>query len=135
MIRYLLDTDTCSYFLKTGKASLRRRVRAGMMGGSLAISVITRAELRYGLEFLPSDHFLRVLVNSFLQQIQVLAWTEAAADEYARLAAGMKRTGKPIGILDTQIAAQALAENLVLVTNNTRHFGAVHGLKIENWTV
>ena len=135
MIRYLFDTDTASYFLKGKHPALQKRARAALEAKSIAISVITEAELRFGLALVPKATRLQAAVEIFLSATPCFDWTRSAAEHYARLAADMKRTGKPIGILDTQIAAHALAENLVLITNNTRHFGTIAGLKIENWAV
>ena len=58
-----------------------------------------------------------------------------AASRYAVLRAGQKMSGNPIGYMDTQIAAHALAENLALVTNNERHYGRIDGLQLVNWAI
>ena len=133
MIRYLFDTDTASYFLKGRHPALQKRARAALQAKAVAISVITEAELRFGLALTPEAARLHAAVEIFLSETPCFDWPRSAAEHYARLTADMKRSGKPIGILDTQIAAHALAENLVLITNNTRHFGAIAGLKSENW--
>ncbi|MGZ8218648.1 type II toxin-antitoxin system VapC family toxin [Methylomagnum sp.] len=133
MIRYLVDTDISSFFLKRKFPTLQLKMRAAMMAGEVAISVITRAELRYGQNLMePGDKRFR-LIDEFFEEIPILDWTSQAADHYARLAAQQKRTGRPIGTFDTQIAAHALAEGLILVTNNERHHEQVPGLIIENW--
>lgn len=133
MIDYLLDTDISSYFLKGKPPHLRERIITAMQQGEVAISVITRAELRYGLEFLPREHRLHELVHEFFKHLPVFPWDEKAADHYARLSAAQKKQGQPIGILDIQIAAHVLAENLTLITNNERDFVRVPELKIQNW--
>ena len=133
MIRYLIDTDMASYFLKRKSPSLHERMRAAMQLEEAVISVITRAELRYGQSLMSSDDRRSALVDLFLQEIPTLEWTPAAADLYGRLAAIQKQQGKPIGIMDTQIAAHALAENLMLVTHNTRHFERISGLQLLDW--
>jgi tRNA(fMet)-specific endonuclease VapC len=58
---------------------------------------------------------------------------ELAAERFAVVAGGLAKEGTPIGVLDTLVAAQALSLGLTVVTNNTRHFGRVPGLKFENW--
>lgn len=133
MIRYLLDTDISSFFLKRRLPQLRERITAAMRRGEVGVSVITRAELRYGLALLPEARRLHHLVDEFLRNIPIFPWDNKAADQYAKLAATQKQRGQPIGILDTQIAAHAIAENLILVTNNERDFGRISGLKIDNW--
>lgn len=135
MIRYLIDTDTASYFLKKRFPSLTARMKAAMADGEAALSVVTRAELRYGQRLMDGNARLARLLDAFLEEVPSLDWTVEAAEHYARLAADQKRQGRFIGTLDTQIAAHAVAEDLILVTNNERHFGGIAGLQIENWTI
>ncbi|MDP2829295.1 MAG: type II toxin-antitoxin system VapC family toxin [Sulfuricellaceae bacterium] len=130
----MIDTNIASYFLRRSFPVLDGRMKTAMQAGEVAISVITRAELRYGQSLAPADNRLARLVNGFLEEMPVFDWTASAADVYGRIAAQLKLAGMPIGVPDTQIAAHALAENLVLVTHNTRHFERVPGLLIENWT-
>jgi tRNA(fMet)-specific endonuclease VapC len=126
MIRYLIDTDISSYFLKKRYPSLDRRMRAALMANAVAISAITRAELRYGQALLPSDAAKRhALIDAFIAEAPVLDWG-------SRVAADLRRRGVPIGCMDTKIAAHALAEGLILVTNNADDFGRVPGLALEN---
>lgn len=135
MIRYLIDTDTASYFLKNCFAPLTARMKTAMLDEEAAISVVTRAEIRYGQRLMEREDRRVRLINAFLEDIPALDWTIEAAEHYARLAAEQKRQGWFIGTLDTQIAAHALAEDLILVTNNGRHFGRIPELQIENWTI
>ena len=72
-------------------------------------------------------------VDLLLAEMPTLPWTTAAADHYGQVKALLKRKGMPIGEMDTQIAAHALAEDLILVTHNSRHFKSIPGLKIEDW--
>jgi tRNA(fMet)-specific endonuclease VapC len=65
--------------------------------------------------------------------MDVVPFDEAAAERFAVVATDLRQSGTPIGVFDTLVAAQALALGLVVVTNNTRHFGRVRGLKVENW--
>jgi tRNA(fMet)-specific endonuclease VapC len=75
MIRYLIDTDISSYFLKKRDPSLDRRMRAALMANAVAISAITRAELRYGQALLPSDAAKRrALIDAFIAEAPVLDW-------------------------------------------------------------
>ncbi|SDW49329.1 type II toxin-antitoxin system VapC family toxin [Thiocapsa roseopersicina] len=134
MIRYLIDTDISSYFLKKRYPSLDRRMRAALMANAVAISAITRAELRYGQALLPSDAAKRhALIDAFIAEAPVIDWGSRAADRYGAVAADLRRRGVPIGCMDTKIAAHALAEGLILVTNNADDFGRVPGLTLENW--
>lgn len=129
---YLLDTDTCSYAMRGASANLDARLQKADEG-SIAISAVTRAELRFGLEKRGNPRVLSQVVNGFLDRVRVAPWDAAAADRFGRLRAQLERGGTPIGVLDTMIAAHALALGSILVTNNQKHFGKVRALKIENW--
>jgi len=133
MIRYLLDTNIVSYFVKGVSASLVQRMRVGLDAQNIAISAVTRAELRYGVEMMDKFDKRRKRIDLLLKEMSALPWSVDAADEYGRLKAFQRRNGTPVGEFDTQIAAHALAEKLILVTHNTRHFENVPGLKLEDW--
>ena len=135
MIRYLLDTNTISYFVKGASASLVQRMQVGLDAQDIAISAITRAEVRYGVEMMDKFDKRRRRIDLLLKELSALPWSIEAADEFGRLKAYLRRSGTPVGEFDTQIAAHALAEKLILVTHNTRHFEKVPGLKLEDWMV
>ena len=131
--RYLLDTNIVSYYLRRSSALLEQRVARGLQKQTVVISALTRAELRFGQVAMVADDRRRALIDQFLQQLPNLPWTEQAADHYGEIKGQHKRLGTPIGELDTQIAAHAVAEGLTLVTHNTRHFERVQGLALEDW--
>jgi tRNA(fMet)-specific endonuclease VapC len=133
MPRYLLDTDICSYAIKRKEPGLLGKIRAGLVSEEIAISAITRGELLYGLELVPEASTLKLAVLAFLDYMPCLEWTVSAADHYAKLRANQKLTCRLLGYMDTLIACHALAENLILVTNNERDFARIPGLTIENW--
>jgi predicted nucleic acid-binding protein len=134
-MRYLLDTNIVSYYLRRVSSVLEQRVGDALNQHQAAISVVTRAELRFGQAGMTADDRRRSLINSFLLRLPSLEWTVQAADYYGTLKNSLKSQGMPIGEMDTQIAAHALAENLILVTHNTRRFERVPGLKLEDWLV
>ncbi len=134
MKRYLLDTDILSYFVKGMHPALHRRMARALQVQDVAISVITRAEVRYGQGLMAVDDKRRAPIDLLLDELPTMPWTPAAADRYGEVKARLKRQGIPIGEMDTQIAAHALAEELTLVTHNTRHFKHIPGLKLEDWT-
>jgi len=82
---------------------------------------------------LPAPRRLAAEVDQFLAAIPTLAWDALAADAFASVRASLERSGIPIGVMDTMIAAHALSTSAVLVTNNVRHFHRVKGLTVENW--
>ncbi len=132
---YLLDTNIISYFIRDYQSALVERVAQAMASETAAISVITQAELRFGQAGMVAADKRRMAIDLVLTQVSVLPWTSAAADLFGVLKWQHKRQGKPIGDMDTLIAAHALAEKLILVTHNTRHFENVPHLKLEDWLV
>ena len=134
-MRYLLDTNTVSYYLRRASPALEGRLSEALGLHNAAISVITRAELRYGQTGMAPSDRRRPLIDSFFLRLPSLEWSVEAADIFGTLKDRLKRGGTPIGELDTQIAAHALAEDLILVTHNTKHFDKVPGLKLEDWMV
>ena len=132
MVRYLLDTNTASYAIKGNVARVREQLLKIAMA-DVGISVITEAELRFGVARLPSAIRLKDLVKEFLLRVEVLPWNSAAANRYAEIRAALERSGKPMGNMDMLIAAHALSVEAVLVTHD-RVFRRVKGLKIEDWS-
>jgi tRNA(fMet)-specific endonuclease VapC len=130
---YLLDTNIASYYLRRSSALLEVRVNDGLLQQTVALSVLTRAELRFGQAGMTADDRRRSLIDHFLMQLPSLPWNSRAADHYGTLKDANRRNGTPIGEIDTLIAAHALAEGLTLVTHNTRHFDKVPGLKLADW--
>lgn len=135
MIKYLADTNILGYFSRNSSAVLQKRMLAALKNQGVAISAITRAEVRFGLALLAADDKRRGTIELLLNEFPVLPWTGEAADRYGEVAAHLQQTGQPIGEMDTQIAAHALVLGLPLVTHNTRHFKRVPGLKLEDWMV
>ncbi len=127
---YLLDTDTVSFAIR-GVGSVGDRLREAEPS-QIAVSVITEAELWFGVRKLASKRLERAVV-AFLSAVSVLELDRLAARSYGTLRALLEGRGTPIGIADTMIAAHALAAKRVLVTSNRRHFVRVPGLRTEDW--
>lgn len=132
LARYLLDTNMASYVIKGNLPRVRERLLKIPMA-EIGISVVTEAELRFGVARKPEAVRLKIAVEEFLLRVEVLPWDSEAAHHYARLRAVLERAGEPMGNLDMMIAAQALAAQAVLVTHD-RVFRRVKGLKIEDWS-
>ena len=130
---YLLDTNICIYALKNRPSIVLDRLRTVGMA-AVALSVITVLELRQGAEKSQQRAANHERLDFFLAPMKILTFDEEAALVGARLRANLERQGTPIGDYDSLIAAQALARDLILVTNNVREFERVPGLQIENWT-
>jgi tRNA(fMet)-specific endonuclease VapC len=131
-VRYLLDTNTVSYIIKGNRPRVRERLLRVAMA-EVGISVITEAELLFGLARRPDATKLKAVVEEFLLRVEVLPWDSEAAQQYARIHAALEGSGEPMGNLDLMIAAQALATGFVLVSSDTV-FRRVKGLKIEDWS-
>ena len=134
-MRYMLDTDVCSYLMRRQDrrllATMQTRVRSG---AHLSISAITYAELRLGAERSSDPVKHHAIVGSLCERLSgIRAWDAEAADVYARVQSALLRAGTPIGNNDAMIGAHALSVGYVLVTNNDRHFRNIEGLDIENW--
>lgn len=132
MKRYMLDTDISSYIIRKRPESVRARFRE-TEGAQLCISVVSEAELLYGVKAKGSSRALAAMVADFLRRLTVLDWSRAAAQHYADIRAKLESAGTPIGNMDLLIAAHARSASAVLVTNNQKHFLRVPGLKVENW--
>ncbi len=131
---HMLDTDTASYIIKGRSVAIETKLGA-IPPAMVCISVITRAELLYGLKRLPSDHRLHLAVRQFLRIVRALAWDMDAANYYAEIRHQLVSTGQPIGELDMMIAAHSLSAGAALVTNNIRHYERIKlPLMLVNWT-
>ena len=131
MLRYILDTNTCIYVIKTPTGKLRDVFNERSQ--HLCISSVTLAELLYGVEkSMRAAHNLSI-VEDFAARLKVLPFDDMAASHYAQIRAHLERKGTPIGPYDLMIAGHARSQGLVLVTRNTREFKRVVGLRIEDW--
>jgi tRNA(fMet)-specific endonuclease VapC len=134
MARYMLDTDTCSYIMKRSNQLVLKRLQAVPVV-DVCMSVVTKAELLYGVEVSPRRAQDAAALAAFLPFVEALDVTEDTAVHYAEIRADLKRRGAMIGANDLFIAAHARALDLTLVTNDTAEFERVKGLVIENWTL
>lgn len=133
MPRYMLDTDTCSYIMRRSSDRLNKRITE-TPPSDVCISVITKAELLFGVEVSPRRQHDETELTIFLRYVEVMDFPDEAAPDYAQIRAGLKTRGTMIGANDLLIAAHARSLGLILVTNNTREFARVPELAIENWT-
>src|SRR2546422_2622778 len=111
MLQYMLDTDTVSFALR-GQGRVATRLLEHRPS-ELCISAITLAELRFGAEAKRSQKLNRS-IRSFIKDVAVIPFDEAAADRFALVAAALARRGEPIGALDTLMAAHALSRGLTV---------------------
>ncbi|MBO1351038.1 MAG: type II toxin-antitoxin system VapC family toxin [Hormoscilla sp. GUM202] len=130
-MKYLLDTDTCIYWLN-GRDSVRNRLLA-VGWAEVGICVIIVAELYFG-----AYNSNRVASNieraeQFMRQLSVFPLDNNTLRRFGELKSQLRRIGRPIANLDLLIASVAVTNNMILVTNNTRHYERIGELKLENW--
>ncbi|MEZ5289819.1 MAG: type II toxin-antitoxin system VapC family toxin [Vicinamibacterales bacterium] len=134
MPRFMLDTDTCSYIMKRSHPLLLKRLQSVPVD-DVCMSVVTKAELLYGVELSPRRAHDSAALAAFLPYVDAVALDEDVALHYAEVRADLRRRGAMIGANDLFIAAHARARGLTLVTNNVAEFERVRDLRIDNWTV
>ena len=131
-MKYMLDTNICIYVIKEKPESVIRKFLKNNPE-EMCISSITYAGLLYGVEKSKAIQKNRIALSLFLSPIKILEFNDYAAQEYGQIRADLEQKGMPIGSMDMLIAGHAKAEDLILVTNNTKEFQRVAGLKLENW--
>ena len=129
----LLDTNICIYIINQKPPQVLERFRRCAVG-QIGLSAVVAAELAYGVSKSGSLRNQQAL-QMFLAPLELLPFDGAAVWAYGNLRAALEQSGTPIGAMDTMIAAHALALDAVLVTNNTREFERVPGLRLENWAL
>lgn len=129
--KYSLDTNIVSELLRTPNGPLAQKL-ARVGEANVAISIIVAAELRFGA-IRKANAKLSAQIDGFLKWVEVMP-LEAPIDQvYGELRTSLERAVTPIGANDLLIAAQALAGDMIIVTDNVREFSRVPGLKVENW--
>ena len=132
MKRRMLDTNICIYIIKNKPLQVLRRFKE-FDPGDLALSSITVAELTYGAyKSAQRERNLKAL-EDFLYPFDIVEFDADDARIYGEIRAALEKRGQVIGGLDMLIAACAMANDMILVTNNTREFQRIEGLVIENW--
>jgi tRNA(fMet)-specific endonuclease VapC len=146
MPTYLLDTNACIGIRQHLKGrpprDVARQVRhqrlvqrlQAVPASDLAMSLISLGELRYGAEKSLDPEASRAELDRLQALVPVLDLTPPVATRYGEVRRARELAGQPIGPQDLWIAAHALAAGLVVVTQNTREFARVPGLRVEDWT-
>ncbi len=131
---HLLDTNACIRYLNGRAVSVRNKL-ATMLPGAVGVCSVVKAELYAGAMKSVNPLRTRSEQDAFLVQFVSLPFDDVAASVYAVIRAHLEAAGTPIGPYDLQIASIALANNLTLVTHNTREFSRVPSLLLEDWEV
>jgi tRNA(fMet)-specific endonuclease VapC len=131
-MRYLLDADTISFFLRHEPKILGRLQATSP--DLIALSTVTLVEIEYGLNRKPERRAaLEAVLLPFFADIHLLPYLPEDARATAAIRASLAQIGQPIGPYDVMLAGTALARGLILVSGNTREFSRVAGLLLEDW--
>lgn len=132
-MKLLLDTDICIYVINAKRPGPLERLRTYALG-DVGISVITYAELRFGVENSTRVDSNLERLERFLLPLEIVPFDVEAGRSYGRVRTQLQRAGRTIGGNDLLIAAHALSLSVTLVTNNAREFERVEDLNVEQWT-
>ena len=133
MFKYLLDTNIVIYVLKRRPKEVLEIFNRNAI--RMAISSITLSELIYGAEKSPNMDKNLEAIEEFVSHLDVLPYDAKASQHYGQIKAALEKRGEIIGENDIHIAAHAISQGLILVTNNLREFKRVPNLARENWVL
>ncbi len=129
---YLLDTNTCIRYLTQRSSAVVTRVSA-TAPNDMSLCSIVQAELYFGAYNSARPASNLAVLSNFFSLFSCLPFDDKAAEIYGRERARLNSLGTPTGHNDLMIASIALANNLTLVTHNTREFSRIAGLQLEDW--
>ena len=129
MIKFMLDTDISIYTIKRKPLEVRRMFN--IHSGEICISTVTLGELIYGAEKSKNQRANLEVVEGFAGRVEVINYDSTAAYQFGHLKQELKTQN--IGPYDFMIAAHARSLGLTLISNNTKEFDRVAGLRVENW--
>ena len=129
---YLLDTNICIYIAKKSSETLLKKFEV-LQIGSVGMSNITYGELWYGIKKSQQPEKSSKILEDLSFLIEPLPLPVTASEKYAEIRSSLEKEGTPIGNNDLWIAAHAMSEGLILVSNNIREFSRIPNLKVENW--
>lgn len=132
MNKVMLDTNICIYLIKNKPIEVKEKFNDYEVG-EICISSITVSELYYGVYKSQMVEKNLQALALFLAPLNIVDYNEKASIEYGKIRAVLESEGKVIGSLDMLISAHAVSLGVTLVTNNTKEFERVGGLKLENW--
>jgi tRNA(fMet)-specific endonuclease VapC len=130
-MQYLIDTDICIYWLR-GKTSVRDRLLE-IGWAEVAICVITVSELYFGAYNSTKVEQNLATADNFIRNISVL-FLDQSLKKFGEIKAKLRKAGTPVADFDLLIASVAIRENLILVTNNIRHYQRIPNIQLENWS-
>jgi tRNA(fMet)-specific endonuclease VapC len=129
---YMLDTNMCSYIIRNKPQNIKEKLKSVEKDHTIALSTVVVSELIYGAKKKGAEKLFD-LVLSFIENFQIMDFDKNSALAYATICLELETTGDIIGSNDLFIAAHAKGSDAILVTNNTKEFERVKGLRLENW--
>jgi len=129
---FLLDTNICIYIINNNPKSVVERIKQ-FKPSQIKLSAISIGELEYGVSKSRNRERNRNALVDFVSGFDILPFDDNDAEVFGLIRAELEKKGKVIGSYDMQIAAQAISNDLILVTNNTAEFERILELKLENW--
>ena len=129
---FLLDTNICIYAINGRHPKLTEKLLS-IHPSEILISSITVGEMEYGAAKSHWGERTRQVMHAFLANYDTLPFTDQDAALFGTLRAQLESAGITIGVLDAMIAAQGVANNLTIVTHNTREFLRIPGISLEDW--
>ena len=132
-MKYLIDTNICIYIMNNRPVDVIKKFKQLNLG-EIGVSTITVSELQYGVSKSTYRKENQRRLDEFLSPLEILTYNEIAARTYGDIRFQLEKRGESIGPLDLLIAAHALSQNIILVTNNDKEFKRIKNLEVENWT-
>ncbi len=129
---FLLDTNVCVVYLNQPQSMVSVQLHR-YQPQDIAVCSVVKSELFFGAMKSQRSEQTLAKQQHFLAPFQSLSFDDEAALIFSKIRADLQRQGKPIGPYDLQIAAIALANDLTLVTHNTREFSRINGLRLVDW--
>jgi tRNA(fMet)-specific endonuclease VapC len=129
---FLLDTNICIYIINNNPRAVVERIKT-YKPAQIKLSSISVGELEYGVSKSKNRNKNRTGLIDFVSAFDILPFDDSDAEVFGIIRADLEKRGKVIGSYDMQIAAQAIRNDLILVTNNTKEFERINELKLDNW--
>lgn len=131
-MKYLIDTNICIYIMNNRPPEVIQRFKSVEIG-FVGISSISVSELHYGVCESAGFKKNTKRLEEFLNPFEILPYDENAARYYGKIRSQLENQGNVIGPLDMLIAAHALSNDLILITNNEKEFNRIESVRVENW--
>jgi len=133
-LKYLLDANACIVYIRNSQSGVRHKLEL-LPKSEIAVCSIVKAEMFYGSMKSQNPKGSLAVQQKFFKQFNSLPFDDEAALIFGEIRADLAKKGMLIGAYDLQIAAIALANDLTLITHNTKEFGRIGNLKIEDWEI